>query len=69
MQVHYNLGAMEIKDVIIRLRETLKLSQSELADTIGVNQATVSRWEHGESVPSPLANQKLGRLVKKVLKV
>ncbi len=31
------------------LRETNKLSKSELADKVGVNQSTLSRWENGDN--------------------
>jgi DNA-binding transcriptional regulator YiaG len=38
--------------------EVLKLSQGELAERLGVDQATVSRWENGQEVPGPA-----GRLI------
>lgn len=31
------------------LRQEKKLSQKELADYLGVNEKTISRWENGES--------------------
>ena len=34
-------------------REERGLSQREMADVLGVRQATVSRWESGERVPPP----------------
>lgn len=33
-------------------KDRLQVSQRELADAIGVSQATVSRWESGELDPS-----------------
>jgi len=48
----------EIKD----LREALDLSQFEMAQRIGVTPMTVSRWERGISVPSPLAKMALKKL-------
>ena len=34
-------------------REERGLSQREMADVLGVRQATVSRWESGERTPPP----------------
>ncbi|HEM4813137.1 TPA: helix-turn-helix transcriptional regulator, partial [Streptococcus suis] len=31
------------------LRQEKKLSQKELADYLGINEKTISRWENGES--------------------
>jgi len=37
-----------------RLRESLGLSQSELAALMSVQRSTVSRWEHGHrAIPGP----------------
>jgi DNA-binding transcriptional regulator YiaG len=43
------------KDQIKSFRESRGLSQKELADRLGVNQATVSRIENGAVVPKPVA--------------
>ncbi|MEE0885280.1 MAG: helix-turn-helix transcriptional regulator, partial [Treponema sp.] len=37
--------------VIKRLREKLKLTQSQLADFLGVSDRTVSKWETGRGFP------------------
>jgi DNA-binding transcriptional regulator YiaG len=38
-----------------RLRKQLALTQSELADTIGVHAMTVSKWETGvHKIPGPV---------------
>jgi len=42
-------------DEVKELREALGLTQEELARLIGVSARTVSRWERGESEPTPLA--------------
>jgi transcriptional regulator with XRE-family HTH domain len=34
-------------------REELGLSQTELAERLGVSQQTVSRWEAGRAIPEP----------------
>lgn len=33
------------------LRATLRLSQTQFSDRLGIDQATVSRWERGQSEP------------------
>jgi DNA-binding transcriptional regulator YiaG len=47
---------------IKRLREALGMAQSELADRMGVRQATVSDWETGKQTPSPMARRLLDRI-------
>ena len=37
---------------IKEIRKKLHLSQSELADTVGVSMRTVGSWERGESFPN-----------------
>lgn len=39
---------MEIKDIIKTRRKELGLTQRQVADRVGVSEATVSRWESGE---------------------
>jgi len=41
-------------DIIKTFRESRGWSQSELAQQLGVNQATVSRMENGETMPRPV---------------
>jgi DNA-binding transcriptional regulator YiaG len=41
------------------LRLSLKLTQQDLAIILGVSVVTVTRWETGVSVPSPLAENAL----------
>jgi DNA-binding transcriptional regulator YiaG len=45
---------------ILRIREILKLTQQQLADTIGAQRHTVARWETGVNEPRG-ANLKLLR--------
>jgi transcriptional regulator with XRE-family HTH domain len=42
-------------------------SQEKLARDIGVSLNTVQRWESDKTVPSPLAMEKLQRLLEDVL--
>lgn len=39
---------MEMKDILKSRRLELKLTQKEVADFVGVSEATLSRWESGE---------------------
>ncbi|WP_323065215.1 helix-turn-helix transcriptional regulator, partial [Limosilactobacillus reuteri] len=38
---------------LLSLRKGAGLTQSELAQKIGVTIQTISRWENGTSIPSP----------------
>jgi DNA-binding transcriptional regulator YiaG len=51
-----------MKDINVRkLRNRLGLSQEKLATEIGVDQATIHRWENGQRIPEP-ARKLLERL-------
>ncbi len=45
-----------------QLRESLKMTQESLAETLGVSFATVNRWENGWTTPSKLALRQLDQL-------
>lgn len=45
------------------IRQRLGLSQAELATLVGVSGRSVSRWERGQYVPSPMASARLRELV------
>jgi len=44
------------------IRKRLKLSQAQLAEKLGVDKMTVSRWERGETRPSKLAQSNIDNL-------
>lgn len=46
---------MKSPEIIKEIRSYLNLSQSELADVLGVSFATVNRWEKGRCEPSKIA--------------
>ena len=46
---------MKSSDQIKEIRSRLNLSQSELAERLGVSFATVNRWEKGHCEPSQIA--------------
>ena len=48
---------MNVKDIIRERRVTLGLTMKEVADKVGVSEATISRWESGE-----IANMRRGAI-------
>lgn len=48
---------MEIKDVLRQRRQALGMTLKEVADAVGVSEATVSRWESGD-----IANMKRDKI-------
>ena len=47
------------------IRLELGFTQEDLARELGLTLSTVSKWEQGISSPSPLAREKLEKLLKK----
>jgi len=39
------------KDLFVKRRRELKLTQQQIADAVGVSSRTVQRWELGENLP------------------
>lgn len=56
----------DIKDIIKKRREELDITQKDIADAVGVSEATVSRWESGN-----IGDMKRSRIaaLAKVLKI
>lgn len=48
---------MNVKDIIRERRMVLGLTMKEVADKVGVSEATISRWESGE-----IANMRRGAI-------
>jgi len=48
---------LEFSEIVKNVRNILRLSQSELAEALGVSFATINRWENKKSVPSKLAQK------------
>lgn len=44
------------------LRQSLRYSQEEVAERVGVSRQTVAKWESGESIPDLLNCDALSRL-------
>ncbi|MBQ8434112.1 MAG: helix-turn-helix transcriptional regulator, partial [Clostridia bacterium] len=53
---------METKDVILKLRTQMGLSQEDLAQKVFVTRQAVSRWENGETIPNIDTLKLLSRL-------
>lgn len=53
---------METKDVILKLRTQMGLSQEDLAQKVFVTRQAVSRWENGETMPNIDTLKLLSRL-------
>ena len=48
-----------MQKLIKHIRDSLGLSQADFAEKLGVNFATVNRWENGRAIPTKLAQAKL----------
>lgn len=57
------MSPQEIKEI----RQRCTWSQERLARELGLSYSTISRWERGESTPSPATERLLGELVRSVL--
>ena len=56
------INIMDYSNLIKRLREKLILSQTELANLLGVSFSSVNRWENGKHEPTIKIKRKLNRL-------
>lgn len=61
------MTAVDWAEEISRLRRSRMLKQFVLAESLGVNQATVSRWERGKSVPEPGMQRRLRDLMRRTV--
>lgn len=53
-----------MRELVKQIREYIGLSQTEMAKKIGVQFATINRWENGHSQPTRLAGESLFALCK-----
>ena len=60
-KITMNKYSIDIKAI----RNQLGFTQEELARKLGLALSTVSKWEQGCTSPSPLAREKLQRLIKR----
>ena len=54
-------------DTIRQCRDLKGWTQEQLARNVGVSLNTVQRWESGKTIPSPLAMEKLQKILEDVL--
>lgn len=54
---------MDIDSIILEKRKKLNLTQSDLADRLGVSSKTVSRWEKGISTPDVYSLKKISEVL------
>lgn len=53
---------MEVKEVLLKLREEHQLTQMELAERLHISRQAVSRWETGETTPNTETLKLLSKL-------
>ncbi len=58
---------LDVASLIRELRSVLKLTQEKFAGRLGVSVRTVNRWENGQTIPSPLAMEKIRDLLQQHL--
>lgn len=53
---------IDYQKAVIELRDKLILTQSELANLLGVSFASINRWERGQNKPTTAAKRKIVEL-------
>lgn len=53
------MNELHFPDNILKLRQKRNITQEQLAETVGVTKASVSKWENGQSLPDILLLPKL----------
>lgn len=48
---------MEFSDAVKYVRKTVNISQTQLAEALGVSFSTINRWENKRVIPSKLAQK------------
>jgi len=66
MPVKKPLNQSQIASFVRELRLLTGLTQEQFAARLGVTYSSVSRWERGRGIPSPLAMQKIEGLLQKM---
>ena len=60
---YYNRELRYLPEDIKWIRTRFRMSQSEFADELGVNRATVCQWERGKKRISPIASRLIRLIV------
>ena len=50
---------MEFKDILKQLRKSKGIRQDQLADVLGVERSSISKWERGANNPTSIMMQKI----------
>ncbi|MBD2341831.1 helix-turn-helix transcriptional regulator [Calothrix sp. FACHB-156] len=56
----------EVGQLIRKVRLVAGLTQEQFANTLGVTYSTLNRWENGHTKPSPLAMEKIERMLQEM---
>lgn len=56
---------MEFSKKVLELRGQLQITQTQLAELLGVSYSAVNRWENGQYKATKLAMHKFDKLCKK----
>ncbi|MBD2359392.1 helix-turn-helix transcriptional regulator [Tolypothrix sp. FACHB-123] len=56
----------EVGQLIRKLRLSAGLTQEQFANTLNVTYSTINRWENRRSSPSPLAMEKIERMLQEM---
>ncbi|WYL94268.1 MAG: helix-turn-helix transcriptional regulator [Gloeotrichia echinulata IR180] len=56
----------EVGQLIRKVRLLAGLTQEQFAAALGVTYSTINRWENGRTEPSPLAMQKIERMLQEM---
>ncbi len=56
----------EIGKLVRELRLKTGLTQEKFAAELGVTYPTINRWENNRATPSPLAVEKIGKMVRRL---
>lgn len=66
MPVKKSLNQLQITPFVRELRVLTDLTQEQFAAKLGVTYSSVSRWERGRGIPSPLAMQKIEGMLQQI---
>ena len=57
---------LALKGKARQIRERSRLSLRDMAEVVGVNHSSLSRWETGESMPRPAAALRWARILRRL---
>jgi DNA-binding transcriptional regulator YiaG len=60
------MSQAEIADLVGETRQRLGLTQTQLAQELGVSYRSVNRWENGRNIPLPMALKLMEGMLKQM---